>query len=381
MRKTLTLLLTIIFFLFSISPVAAQIEPSISAASAILVDAKSGQILWQRNAHQRRPMASTTKIMTAILILEYGRLVDVVTTTQQASDVGESEIYLTAGERRTVEELLYSMMLESANDAAVALAEYMGGTVENFVQLMNRKARIIGSHNTHFANPHGFHSDDHYATAYDLSLIARYGLLDAKFAEIVSTKDYTIPWSGNQYPRRLKNHNKLLWRYPHADGIKTGYTKQAGHCLISSATKDNIRLICVVLGALNSEACYNDSQQLLEYGFNSFRREKVVRKGKVYAQVLLPMWGDRKLSLIASRDLTFLVKQQPRSLKTEVKVDRPVSLPITKGQKIGEIRVIQDGYELGRADLVTERTIFEPTFVEKLFIYIGSLMRKAWRRR
>lgn len=304
-----------------------------------------------------------------------------VTTTQQASDVGESEIYLTAGERRTVEELLYSMMLESANDAAVALAEYMGGTVENFVQLMNRKARIIGSHNTHFANPHGFHSDDHYATAYDLSLIARYGLLDAKFAEIVSTKDYTIPWSGNQYPRRLKNHNKLLWRYPHADGIKTGYTKQAGHCLISSATKDNIRLICVVLGALNSEACYNDSQQLLEYGFNSFRREKVVRKGKVYAQVLLPMWGDRKLSLIASRDLTFLVKQQPRSLKTEVKVDRPVSLPITKGQKIGEIRVIQDGYELGRADLVTERTIFEPTFVEKLFIYIGSLMRKAWRRR
>ncbi|HAW60262.1 MAG TPA: D-alanyl-D-alanine carboxypeptidase [Actinobacteria bacterium] len=379
MARRLAVFLLCIFVLGAFWPARVAAQPAIGAQSGILVDAQTGQVLWEKNPHQKRSIASTTKIMTAALVLERAQFTDIVTTSQEAADVGEAELYLSPGEQRTVEELLYGLLLRSANDAAMALAEHVGGSVEHFVELMNKKTELIGARNTNFTDPHGLTDGDHYSTAYDLSLIARYALLDPGFAKIVSTEHRTIPWPDNQYPRELENHNKLLKRYPYADGVKTGYTRKAGYCLVASATKDRAKLLSVVLGSLTSEACYTDSERLLDYGFMNFRRERVVQRGKVYKAVNLPVWEGEKLNLIAISDLFIQVKQNPRTLENEVSFEEPKVLPIFKGQKFGEVIVTQDGQELGRVDLVAQKDIHKPAWWQRVIIFVRSFLGKLGR--
>ncbi|MDP3014562.1 MAG: D-alanyl-D-alanine carboxypeptidase family protein, partial [Candidatus Subteraquimicrobiales bacterium] len=255
MRHRFTLFFTILLLLFIFPAQLLAAPPTLSATSAILVDKDSGFVFYELNSHKKLSVASTTKIITGILVLEYGDMEDVVVTSQNAADAGGSELYLDPGEGRTVDELIYALLLRSANDAAVALAEYIAGSVKDFTVLMNRKAKLVGANSTQFTNPHGLH-DENFSTAYDLSLIARYCLENEKFSEIVATKKRTIPWPGNPYPRELLNHNKLLLKYPKATGIKTGYTKKAGYCLVSSAREGNRTLIAVVLNSSSSNACY-----------------------------------------------------------------------------------------------------------------------------
>ena len=206
-------------------------------------------------------MASTTKIMTAILAIEMGDLADVVTVSPRAAGVEGSSIYLERGEKLTLEDLLYGLMLRSGNDAAVAIAEHIGGTVENFANLMNRKAYQIGARNTHFVNPHGLHDDKHYTTAYDLALISAYAMENPVFRVIVSTKQKKIPWEGRNYSRVLQNKNALLWDYEGANGIKTGYTKISRRCLASAALRFGMQLVCVVL---DCQPWFEDSMALLD---------------------------------------------------------------------------------------------------------------------
>ena len=215
MRRVI-LLLIIILNIYAVNSYA------ISAKSAILIDSSSGRVLYEHNSYEKLPMASTTKIMTGLLACESGKLNKTVKVSPFASGTEGSSLWLKVGEKLKLQELTYGLMLKSGNDAAVAIAEYLGGSVDAFTLLMNKRAREIGAVNTNFENPHGLDSDGHYTTAYDLALIAREAMKNEKFREIVSTKTYSIPMQGEKWDRAFKNHNKLLWNYEGCNGVKTG---------------------------------------------------------------------------------------------------------------------------------------------------------------
>lgn len=321
-------------------------------------------------------MASTTKMMTGIITLERADLNEEVTISSGAAAVGESELHLQTGEKMSVKNLLYGLLVESANDAAVALANHVGGSVQGFVDIMNRKSQNIGAKDTHFSNPHGLFNPDHYSTAYDLALIAKYCLEDKTFAKVVGTKEYTISRPQKNSLSKIKNHNKLLWQYTYANGIKTGYVRQAGYCLVSSANKNGIELIAVVLNSPSSDASCNDSKKLLEYGFNEFKREKIIKKGKVYKEVKLPEILDKDLKLIAASDLVLQVRKNPYDIKKVVTAKEKLEPPINEGQKLGKIEVIQSGQSLGKVDLIAAKSVPKPGKAEFVFLWLKYIFKK-----
>lgn len=378
-QKKLWLVAVAIFLLaFLLTPVEvrAETQPLTEAPSAILVDGQTGQVLWQRKSHQKRAIASTTKMMTAIVVLERSNLDEVVATSKKTEEVDEAELYLTKGERRTVKDLLYGLMLKSANDAAAALAEHVGGSVSRFVEMMNSKAKAIGTQNTHFSNPHGLTSDGHHSTAYDLALMARYGLSNPQFAQLVRTKRYVMPWPDHSYPRKLENHNKLVLKYPFVKGVKTGYTKRAGYCLVAAAERDENLLISVVLGDKTSQACYTDSLKLLNYGFNNFRPVKLVEKDKVYKTIVFPVLGNKKLKAVAKNDLIWQVRKGSKDIVWKTDVKKEIKLPVQRGQRLGEVQVVAEKKPVGTVILVADRSLKSPTLWQRIVFGCRSLMRK-----
>lgn len=248
--------------------------PQTSGQSAVLLDGNSYRVLWGKNIDKQLPMASTTKLMTALVAIENTNLTNTVVVPKEAQGVEGSSIYLTAGEQLTVEDLLYGLMLRSGNDAAIAIAHEVGmGDIDRFIALMNATARKIGVYNTNFENPHGLPSDNHYTTAHDLAKVAAYALKNKTFEKIVSTKYKEIPWEGSQWNRVLKNSNKLLWNFEGANGVKTGFTKKAGRCLVSSAKRDDMQLVCVVL---NCGPMFEESSAILEYGFQTYKSYQII---------------------------------------------------------------------------------------------------------
>ncbi|MBI3779723.1 MAG: D-alanyl-D-alanine carboxypeptidase [candidate division NC10 bacterium] len=252
------------FSLYSIGP------EELSAASALLMDGDTGAILFARNHRERRPPASTTKIMTALLILEEGRLDDKVVITERATGVGGTGLGLKRGQRIRLRDLLWAILLRSANDAALAAAEHVGGTEERFVARMNSKAISLGMEGTHFTNPHGLDHPEHYSTAYDLALLARQAQRNPTFARMVQTREVRLEIetgrNGRGVKRRLlRTHNRLLGQFFGADGVKTGYTERAGRCLVASATRGEHQLIAVLL---NDSYRWTEAAVLLEYGFD-----------------------------------------------------------------------------------------------------------------
>jgi len=246
---------------------ASAAPPSVSAQAAVLLDAKSAAVLFSHNSDTRLPMASTTKIMTAKIILDMLPLNQTVTVPKEATLVEGSSIYLTENEKITVETLLYGLLLESGNDAAAALAVACSGSVEKFAFLMNDVGKQMGLQNTSFANPHGLTAENHFTTAYELAYITMCAMRNPKFREIVSTQKYTAPATDGEYTRYFFNHNKLLRTYNGANGVKTGYTEAAGRCLVSSAEKDGESYICVTLNDRNDWA---DHTSLLNYAFENY---------------------------------------------------------------------------------------------------------------
>ncbi|MGI5921646.1 MAG: D-alanyl-D-alanine carboxypeptidase family protein, partial [Syntrophomonadaceae bacterium] len=252
-RKCLLSVFLAIFFFVNLLPVYAANQnlpatgtyPQTLAKAAVLMDASSGRVLYESNAHQRLSPASVTKIMTALLVAEQGNLEQKVTISQNAADTPESSVWLEPGEKLTRRQLLYACMLNSANDAAVALAESVAGSEQDFVQLMNRRARQLGMKDSHFGNPHGLETAGHYTSAYDLALLSREALTNKIFRQVVATQSTKIPWTGKEYDRLLVNQNRLLYRYDGAIGVKTGYTKQAGNCVVGAAQRGSLVLIAV----------------------------------------------------------------------------------------------------------------------------------------
>jgi len=281
-HKGLILTFIAVFLLLSLiaAPAKANVnvgQVDVSAQSVVLMDVASGRVLYEKNGHEPLRIASITKIMTAIIAIEQGDLDDVVTVSPNAAGVEGSSIYLLPGEKITLEALLYGLMLRSGNDAAVAIAEHIGGSVEGFVFLMNQKAAELGMEDTVFSNPHGLDThEEHYSTAYDMALLTAYALQNKTFATIVSTKRKTVPMEGEAWDRVWYNKNRLLSMYPYADGVKTGYTKRAGRTLVSSSTKDGHRLIAVTLNAPND---WQDHMALFEYGFNHYDLVTLAKSG------------------------------------------------------------------------------------------------------
>lgn len=256
-------------------------QPVVFSKNYLLIDARTGVEIVGAGENEKRPIASLTKIMTAVLtISEVKNLKNVAVATNYSTNAGESEIYLEPGEKIKIENLLYALMLRSANDAALALAESVSGNESLFVALMNKKAREIGALNTSFKNPHGLDEPGHYSTAADIGKIALYAMSFPEFRKIVSTKEATITWENRPRIFKAYNHNKLLFRLPFVKGIKTGYTRKAGHCLVTYAEKNGKKLICVVLNEPSAAQCYEDTVKLLNYGFSVIRPVTVVQKGE-----------------------------------------------------------------------------------------------------
>lgn len=253
-----------LFLIFMLLSPQKTLALDLSARAAVLINGKNGEIIMEKNKDERLPMASTTKIMTGLLACESKKMKKTVTVSPVASGTEGSSLWLEPGERQTLENLTYGLMLRSGNDAAVAIAEFLGGSTDAFALLMNERAKKIGVRNTSFKNPNGLNEDGHFTTAYDLALISRAAMKNKKFRKIVSTKNKTVPWESSEWDRSLTNHNKMLWRYDGCNGIKTGFTKKSGRCLVTSAKRGGTELICVTLNAPDD---WNDHTKMLDYGF------------------------------------------------------------------------------------------------------------------
>jgi len=283
MKKFLLALLICLSLLLACSAPAGAF--AVDAKAAILMDSATGRIIFQQNAYAPLPPASTTKVLTALLTLENVEdLSKTVTLPEDFVNVGESGVYLEAGETHTYEDLLYALLLRSANDAAQALAIGVSGSEEAFVELMNQRTRELGLVNSSWANPHGLDDDRHLTSAYDLARITREAFQYEMFNKIIVTDSWTMPWQGNDYDRTLYNHNQLLDLYEGADGVKTGYTGKSGSCLVASATREGLRLIGVVLGCPD-QAHYDEMIKLLDYGFSGYEAVTVGRAGDVVGTV------------------------------------------------------------------------------------------------
>lgn len=350
-----------IFCLFSFSTSMAladtdkmQLPPEIVGQAGLVMDVLTGKVLYEKNAHSPFEPASTTKIMTAILALEKGNLSDIVVTSEEPLRVDGSRIYLEEGEKLTLEQMLYGMMLNSGNDAAVAIAEHIGGDIESFVKMMNAKAREIGAYHTTFVNPSGLPDEGHLTTAYDLALISRYALLNLpEFRKIVSTKTLEIPWQAEEWDRQLINLNKLLWNYEGADGVKTGYTSTAGRTLVASATRDGWQLISVVL---KSDAnIWSDSMALLDYGFENFEIKNLVGKNSDVAEEDVK-YGD-PVKLVTKDGLTSVVKKNDLPISKKLVINQDIKAPVSKGEVLGQLIFYQGEEQLGSVNLIAANDV------------------------
>ena len=310
--------------------------PQVTARSAVVMDALTGEILYQRCMNDRRYPASTTKIMTLITALEAGNvsLDDVVRVSDGAADMEGSTMWLEQGERFRLEELLYGMMLVSGNDAAAAVAEHVSGSVPAFAKRMTEKAQEIGAKDTRFTNSCGLHDPRHYTTAYDLALIAAYGYQNPTFRKIVSTKERRVPLMKPPFSRNLENENMLLWIYQGANGVKTGYTDAAGRCVVTAAERDGVQLIAVVL---DGAYMWNDSIAMLDYGFRHIEGRDFVKKGVPLVTVYVAGGDQETVALAAEKTLRLPVPNGDASAyRRKIRAPRSVEAPVRRGDRIGE---------------------------------------------
>ncbi|SFR01767.1 D-alanyl-D-alanine carboxypeptidase family protein [Desulfoscipio geothermicus] len=337
--------------------------PVISAESAVLMDVDTGQILYSKNHLQQRPMASTTKVMTALIALAAADTDGIIKISPRAAAVGESSMYLREGEALALKHVLYGALLRSGNDACVAIAEHAAGSEEAFVLLMNEKAALIGADSTHFCNTNGLPAPGHYSTAQDLALIARNALHDPLFCRIVKTRFKTVKGLGG-VTHYLKNTNKLLWQYPGADGVKTGTTMEAGKCLIASATVDDRRLLAVIL---NGPDRFRDAENLLDYGFNEFKAVRAAYAGEIYGRVQVLNGLSESVPARIANDITINIHSDGvDEVEKKVTMLRSVQAPVREGQLLGKITVIVNGAAVDSSLIVAESAVGNLSPVRKL---------------
>lgn len=370
MNKTKKLICSaVILTLFiTLYPHIVCAEPNISAQSAILIESTSGRILYSKNSDQKLPMASTTKIMTAICALEYfkGNPDEQAEISQTAANVEGSSMYLQAGEQMSLKELLYGLMLSSGNDAAVAISERVCENQEAFVSLMNEKAKQIGLFNTNFKNPNGLPDEEHYSTASDMAKLCAYALKNPTFSEIVKTKNYKISGDKKAYPRILTNHNKLLSMYEGCVGVKTGFTKAAGRCLVSSAICDDMQLVCVTLNAPND---WNDHISLFNFGFENYRLERIFDTENCICTKDVED-GEGLAQLYPESSVMYPLKNGEK-VSYDYTVNSNIQAPVKSNDRLGEIKAILNDREISKTPIVSHSNVNKISF----FKLIGNQVK------
>lgn len=332
--------------------IQAYSEPAINARSAIVMDFDTGTVLYEKNAYRKRPMASTTKIMTAIAAIENGSLNDDVKISSKAANMGGSVMGIKAGTILKMKDLLYGMLICSGNDAAVAIAEHVGGSVEGFSELMNKTAIKIGAYSTSFSNPHGLDEANHYTTAYDLAKITRYALNIPVLNEIVRTKEYSF--NG----RILRSTNEMLSGYEGADGVKTGYTGLAGRCLVTSATKNNMRFISVVLFCDTKNLRTSSSTKILDYSFQQYSPVLLLESGKVLGTIdVIRSKTSDNIELTVSENLKAIMRQNEKdTLYTRVSIPEKVTAPVKCGAILGTVSVFKGDNIIAETSLIAKNS-------------------------
>jgi len=331
---------------------------NINARSAIVMDFDTGRVLYEKNAYQKRPMASTTKVMTAIVALENGNLDDIVTVSRNAASIHGSLMHLSAGEKLTLRELMYGLLLCSGNDAAIAIAEHIGGSVDGFCEMMNKKAKEIGAVNTNFTTPHGLDETGHYSTAYDMALITRYALNIPVFNEIVKTTSIQI---GNRF---LSNTNEMLTSYQGADGVKTGYTGKAGRCLITSATRDGRRFISVVLFCDSRAQRALSSKIILDYAFSLYYPRTLINSEYLGT---LPVYKgfEKSLPIYVEKTVTMpLSDAEVSRLYTKISLPGFIQAPVTEKTVVGTLSVYLDDKILCESPIRAGKSIKQKTVLQ-----------------
>ena len=322
----------------------------ISAKSSIVICADTNQILYGENQHKKMGMASTTKIMTAIIALENGNTTDMVTISANAANQEGSSVYLKPNDRVSLSDLLYALLLNSGNDAAMAIAEHIAKTPDAFAELMNEKATELECRNTHFENPSGLPHEGHYSTAYDMAIIMSYAIKNDEFAKIVGTKEHQIKTaSGITY---LKNHNKLLWQYPDCIGGKTGFTKSCGRCFVSCAEKDGVTLICVTLDAPDD---WNDHKNLLDYGFEKAEMTPIISRNEILCTRRI---RGVRLNILSGNDVLIPLKNgRKRHLTLKINLNETINGDINYGTHLGTGDIYVGDFLAGKVDLISGQSI------------------------
>lgn len=362
MRKFAYVFCLILVFTFVFSLVVSAMD--ISAKGAVLIEAQSGEVVLGKNENTQLPMASTTKIMTALVVLDTIDTATLVKIEPYMTNIEGSSIYLQEGEELTVLELLYALMLESANDAAVALAYTVGGSIEAFAEMMNEKALSLGLTSTHFTNPHGLDDNKHYTTPYELGVIAVNAMKNPVFKEIVSTYKKTIPLNGGEGTRVLINHNRLLRSYDGAIGIKTGFTKKCGRCLVSCAERDGVMLVCVTL---NAPSDWQDHTKMLDYGFSQYVNIELASP-QDYTIKMNAINGDKSSFLATNLDgLNVTLKKNNVNISAVFEANRLICAPINKGDTVGRIVFYNNGDEIGSLAIVSKEQINDIKYKKSIF--------------
>lgn len=360
-----------------------QKEPVLNARAAVIYDRKTKEIIWGKNENEKKAMASTTKIMTAIVVLEKGNLSDVVTISKKAANTGGSRLKINTNDKISVLDLLYGLMLRSGNDAAVALAEYVGGSIEGFAKLMNKKAIEIGLKNTHFVTPHGLDNIEHYTTAYELAVLTDYAMQNEKFSKIVNTKNTTI--SINGVARNIYNTNELLGTLNGVNGVKTGFTNNAGRCLVTSCTRNGNQIITVVLGCDAKKYRTSDSIKLIEYAFKNYTRVNIEEKVKIEFEKWKQINGKRiyiskgeksdvnlELKEITKKEIPVKIGEE-NNIQVEINAIYEYEAPLEKQSKIGNILIKKDEEIIESVDIVCLERIEKKntlTYLKELIVAI-----------
>lgn len=363
-----------LFSVFVLNPIKVYAEPSLLCDTAVLIDVNTGTILAEKNADQKMYPASLTKIMTAILALEMGELSDVIEVDDDTPyEIAGSHIALEPGEILSLKDMLYALMLPSANDAALAIAKHYGGSEEEFVKLMNNKAKELGAYNTNFVNPHGLHDENHYTTAADLALITKYAMNNDEFRKIVQTDRYEIkPTNKKNETRYFTNLNRLVYNsgynqiyvdgayinpeYEYATGVKTGYTPEAGNTLVASAEKNGTELIAVAMNGVSLEM-YQDAHNLFNYGFNEYESATLISKNTFVQNIKVQNGDSKEVSAITESDFKTLIKKNSaEKIETKVVLNE-ITLPLEENDVIGKVECMLEGKVIGSVNLITPTSV------------------------
>lgn len=383
MKKFISCLLAMFIVISQVNIIFANPEEGkldVASKSAILMDASTGKVLYEKNSHEKLPPASVTKVMTLLLIceaLEDGKIKedDDVQISETAASMGGSQIFLEPGEIQNVDTLVKSIAVASANDACVAMAEYIGGSVEEFVGLMNNRAKELGMNDTNFVNTNGLPVDNHYTSAYDIALMSKELLTHKKISKYLTTWMDEVVVGKKQAKIGISNTNKLVKHYSGTTGVKTGFTQQAKYCMSASAMRNNTHLIAVTLGAETSPIRFKDATSLLNYGFANYESVKICGANDKVATVNFRKGEKENVDLVAKDDLCILVKKgEKKDFSKKVEIKEDLKLPIKKNTELGVVKVYSGKELIGETKIINTEDINKASYLQMLRRTIDSIL-------